>query len=116
VAITGAHLLIYTPHAEQVRATLRDVFDWPHVDAGDGWLLFRLPPAEVGVHPAEATRHDLTLMCDDLTGTLETLRERGLAVGATRQFGWGAGADVTLAPGLEILVYQPAHPVSVESG
>jgi hypothetical protein len=76
MAIIGAHVVLYTSDPDGLRATLRDVFGWRHVDAGDGWLIFALPPAEVGVHPAEGPtfhsglRHKLTLMCDDLDATI----------------------------------------------
>ena len=72
MAITGIHGLLYTTEPEQVRAMLRDVFGFPHVDAGEGWLIFAMPPAELGVHPAEGptwdsgTRHLISFMCDDI--------------------------------------------------
>ena len=68
--ITGTHALLYTSEPEALRACLRDVFGWSHVDVHDGWLIFALPPAELGVHPAEAPAHELTFMCDDITATL----------------------------------------------
>ena len=83
MAITGAHVLLYSSAAEELRAVFRDVFNWKFVDAGDGWLIFALPPAELGVHPAEGptfeagTRHQFTLMCDDITATVRELREKG---------------------------------------
>ena len=58
MAITGTHMLFYTTEPEKLRAMLRDVFGWKHVDAGDGWLIFALPPAELGVHPAEGPTYD----------------------------------------------------------
>ena len=67
MAITGAHVLLYTPEADKLRATLRDIFNWKYVDAGEGWLIFALPPAEIGVHPAEGptwdsgVRHQLSI-------------------------------------------------------
>ena len=69
MSITGMHALLYTSEPEELRAVLRDVFEWPHVDAHDGWLIFRLPPSEVAVHPADAPSHQLSLMCDDLEST-----------------------------------------------
>ncbi len=66
MAITGAHMSLYSPAAEAIRTLLRDQLDWDHVDAGDGWLIFNLPPAELGIHPADAPRHELSLICDDL--------------------------------------------------
>ena len=72
MAIIGAHVLLYSTEAEKLRATFRDGFGWKHVDAGEGWLIFALPPAELGVHPDEGPtyesgmRHQFSLMCDDI--------------------------------------------------
>lgn len=70
MAIHGVHTLLYSSEPEALREVLRDVFGFESVDAGDGWLIFRLPPAELGVHPAEGptykggARHQITFMCD----------------------------------------------------
>jgi predicted enzyme related to lactoylglutathione lyase len=86
VAIIGAHALLYTSEPEAVRAIFRDVFGWKYVDDGDGWLIFALPPAELGIHPAEGptfeggVRHQLTLMCDDIGATIEELSDKGVEV------------------------------------
>ena len=72
MAITGTHVLLYTSKPEELRAMLRDVFGFKHVDAGGGWLIFSLPPSELGVHPDEGptwesgVRHQFTLMCDNI--------------------------------------------------
>ncbi|MFN8579509.1 MAG: hypothetical protein U0163_00825 [Gemmatimonadaceae bacterium] len=81
--ITGVHSLIYSPDAEHVRAFFRDVLGLPAVDAGHGWLIFALPPAELGVHPsddsgARSTAHELYLMCDDLDSTMTELTAKGV--------------------------------------
>jgi catechol 2,3-dioxygenase-like lactoylglutathione lyase family enzyme len=98
MAITGTHMLLYTSEPDALRAVLRDVMGWPHVDAGEGWLIFALPPAEVGVHPAEGptyesgTRHQLSLMCDDIGATVAELRGKGVEVrGEPEDEGWGPG-------------------------
>ena len=98
MAITGTHMLLYTTQPEALRATFRDVFGWKHVDAGDGWLIFALPPAELGVHPAEGptfdsgVRHQLTLMCDDIRATSRQLAAKGIEVaGEPKDEGWGRG-------------------------
>jgi len=118
--ITGVHTLLYTSEPEALRAVLRDVFGWEHVDAGEGWLIFRLPPAELGVHPAEGptwesgVRQQLTLMCDDIAATLDELRGReGIEVrGEPENEGWGISVMLTLPGGVEILLYEPRHPVA----
>jgi len=119
MAITGAHVLLYTPEPEKLRATLRDVFGWKHVDAGEGWLIFKLPPAELGVHPAEGpthssgVRHQFTLMCDDITATIRELRGKGLEVkGEPKNEGWGITVMLTLPGKLDVMLYEPRHPVA----
>ena len=116
MAITGAHVLLYTSEPEQLRATLRDVFRWKHVDAGDGWLIFKLPPAELGVHPAEGqtfesgTRHQLSLMCDDIRATIQELRGKGVIVqGEPVDEGYGITVMLTLPGGVEVMLYEPRH-------
>ena len=121
MAITGAHVLLYTPEPEALRAMLRDVFGWKHVDAGEGWLIFRLPPAELGVHPAEGptaesgVRHQLSLMCDDITATARDLRAKGVKVtGEPKDEGWGITVMLKLPGGVEVMLYQPRHPVALD--
>ena len=79
--ITGMHAIVFSPQAEQVRAFFADVLDMPSADAGGGWLIFALPPAELAVHPTDgATRHELYLMCDDIQATLASLRDKGAEI------------------------------------
>src|SRR5687767_9676049 len=99
MAITGTHMLLYTSEPEAVRAILRDVFELDHVDAGDGWLIFALPPAEVGVHPAEPghAHHEVTFMCDDLDATIADLRVKGIEIkGDPMDAGFGIVVTIAL--------------------
>ena len=110
--ITGIHAIVFSPEAEQVRAFFRDVLGLSSVDAGGGWPIFALPPAELAVHPADgSTRHELYLMCDDIHATLAELRGKGVDVAkdVTNQ-GWGLLAAIRLPDGSELPVYQPRHP------
>ena len=112
MAITGVHALIYTSEADELRRVLGDVFGWRSVDAGEGWLIFALPPAELAVHPADGdARHELYLMCDDIQATLAELRAKGVEVArnVTDQ-GWGLLAAIRLPDGGEFPIYQPRHP------
>ncbi|HEX2805986.1 MAG TPA: VOC family protein [Kineosporiaceae bacterium] len=109
--ITGSHVILYTTDADADRAFLRDVLGFPHVDAGAGWLIFRLPPAEVAFHPTEGpSLHELFLMCDDLQETMRELTGRGVEftqpVSAQR---WGALTGIRLPGGGEIGLYEPYH-------
>ena len=114
MAITGAHALVYTPEAEAVRAVLRDVFGWDHVDAGDGWLIFALPPAELGVHPTdERPKHELCLMCDDVATTKAELERKGVRFrGEVEDMGFGIGVTLVLPGEVELLLYEPRHPTA----
>jgi hypothetical protein len=120
MSITGAHMLLYTSEPEALRATLRDAFGFRHVDAGDGWLIFALPPAEIAVHPAEGPtfasgmRHQVTFMCDDIRATVRELRAKGLNVKSEPEDeGWGISVMVALPGGVEVMVYEPRHPVAI---
>src|SRR5919108_2338702 len=115
MAITGFHGLVYTSEPEAVRAIFRDVFGWKHVDAGDGWLIFELPPAELGVHPAEhSDRRDLLLMCDDLEATMAELRAKGIEFrGEPEDEGFGITVTMLLPGGTELTLYEPRHKTAI---
>lgn len=110
--ITGVHAIVFSPAAEQVRAFFADVLAMPGTDAGGGWPIFALPPAELAVHPADGqTRHELYLMCDDIHATLAELRGKGVEVARdVSDQGWGLLAAIRLPDGSELPVYQPRHP------
>jgi predicted enzyme related to lactoylglutathione lyase len=110
--ITGMHAIVFSPAAEKVRAFFADVLGMDAVDAGGGWLIFALPPAELAVHPADgATRHELYLMCDDIHATLAELRSKGAdVVGDVSDQGWGLLGAIRLPDGSELPIYQPRHP------
>lgn len=120
MAITGIHGVLYTTEPDAVRAIFRDVFGWKHVDAGHGWLIFALPPAELGVHPAEGPasdaggHHQISFMCDDINATVADLRNKGIEVkdepGAAS---FGVTATIVLPGGLDVLLYQPRHPTAM---
>jgi predicted enzyme related to lactoylglutathione lyase len=120
MAITGAHMLLYTTEPEALRAMLRDVFGWKYVDAGHGWLIFALPPAEMGVHPAEGptyqsgVRHQISLMCDDIRKTIAELRGKGVEIkGEPEDEGFGVTVMLGLPGGVEVMLYEPRHPVAI---
>ena len=119
MAITGTHMLLYTTEPEKLRAMLRDVFGWKHVDAGGGWLIFKTPPAELGVHPNEGPtfesgmRHSISLMCDDIKTTIKDLRAKGVEVkGEPEDEGFGITVMLGLPGGVEVMLYEPRHPIA----
>jgi hypothetical protein len=108
--VTGAHVIIYSSQPEADRAFLRDVLGLPHVDAGEGWLIFALPPAELAVHPAEASGvHELYLTCGDLEAFVRDMERRGIACEAPRAQAWGLLTRLKLPGGGSLGVYQPRH-------
>lgn len=110
--INGAHVIIYSRDAEADRAFFRDVLGYPHVDAGGGWLIFKLPPAELATHPADGEgSHELMFMCDDVEATVKELTERGVEVTqpVTDQ-PWGRLTRFRLPGGGEVGLYEPRHP------
>ena len=113
--ITGAHVIVYSTDAEADRAFFRDVLGYPHVDAGGGWLIFKLPPAEVAVHPTEgAGSHELYLMCDDLDAAIAMLAERGVSCAAPTDERWGILTTIQLPGGGSLGLYQPRHDRATE--
>src|ERR1043166_4592215 len=105
--ITGSHVILFSPDADALRSVFRDTLGWNHVDAGDGWLIFALPPAELAVHPSEAeTKHELYLLCDDIAATVDDLRAKGLDVrGQPEDRGWGIATTLVLPGGVEVGLY-----------
>ena len=120
--ITGAHVLLYTSDPEADRGFFRDVLGFPSVDAGRGWLIFALPPAEVAVHPLDAAAPppdraamlgaSLYLMCDDVAATVQSLEAKGVACSALHTERWGIVTTVRLPSGSTLGLYQPSHPVA----
>ena len=110
--ITGVHAIVFSPDAAKVRAFFADVLNLPSADAGGGWLIFALPPAELAVHPADdGSRHELYLMCDDIRATLAELTGKGVEVARdVSDQGWGLLAAIRLPDGAELGIYQPRHP------
>jgi catechol 2,3-dioxygenase-like lactoylglutathione lyase family enzyme len=134
--INGAHIVLYTTDAEADRAFFRDVLNLPSVDAGHGWLIFALPPAEAAFHDLDKqswdkksldkksldkkspeqndarqnTGHELYLMCDDLAATLRDLKSKNVPVSAITEQRWGSLATLTLPSGSNLGIYQPKHP------
>jgi catechol 2,3-dioxygenase-like lactoylglutathione lyase family enzyme len=110
--ITGAHAIIFTKDADGVRAFLRDVLGLSSVDAGGGWPVFGLPPAELAVHPTDGDPHDeLYLMTDDLYATVAKLQDRGVKfTRPIKDAGWGLLTALELPDGRELALYEPRHP------
>ncbi len=124
VVINGFHALIYSDDPTATRAFLRDVLGWPYVDAHGGWLIFKTPPAEVGVHPSESDdgehwatppHHQLTLMCDDLHATIDELRAKGVEIyDAVEDQGFGLVVSINVPGAGSMLLYEPRHTVAYD--
>ena len=112
--ITGAHVIVYSTNADADRAFFRDVLNYPYVDAGGGWLIFKLPPAEVAVHPAEGPSHELYLTCDNVRATVDDLAGKGVTCSAVSDERWGLLTHIRLPGGGEVGLYEPRHPKATE--
>jgi catechol 2,3-dioxygenase-like lactoylglutathione lyase family enzyme len=113
--INGAHVILYSKDPDADRAFFRDVLKFPAVDAGHGWLIFALPPAEAAFHPAEKIeRHELYLMCDDLAATIESLKQQKVKCGAVKKERWGSITEIELPGGGKLGLYQPTHPTAIK--
>jgi catechol 2,3-dioxygenase-like lactoylglutathione lyase family enzyme len=109
--INGAHVVVYSRDPEADRAFFRDILGFPCVDAGHGWLIFALPPAEAAFHPAESNdRHELYLMCDNLKTEMAALRGKGVECSAVLEERWGSITKIRLPGGGQIGLYEPRHP------
>ena len=122
--ITGAHFLLYSKNPEADRKFFRDVLQFRAVDAGGGWLIFALPPAEMGIHPASEgfaqlhAEHNLLgtvlyLMCDDLPSFVKSLQAKNVQCTEIEQAQWGIKTTIKLPSGGEIGLYQPRHPTAI---
>jgi predicted enzyme related to lactoylglutathione lyase len=120
MAITGVHALLYTSAPDAVRSIFRDVFGWKHVDNGNGWLIFALPPAELGIHPGEGPTfdsgisHQLSFMCDDINATVAELRSKGIEIrGEPKDEGYGILTTIVLPGGVDVVLYEPRHVTAI---
>ncbi len=109
--ITSVHTIVYASDADQARAFFRDVLGLPNVDAHDGWLIFKLPPAELAVHPAaDGGRHELYLMCDDIAATMADLEAKGAEfTSPVTEQGFGLVTSIAVPGGGELGLYEPRH-------
>lgn len=115
--IQGAHMILYTRDAEADRAFFRDVLEWPHVDAHDGWLIFALPPSEIACHPVmdDGEKHEIYLMCEDVEAFVANMAARGFACTQVEDAGWGRLTSLTMPGGSRLGVYEPQHPSPILS-
>jgi hypothetical protein len=108
--IHGAHVIIYSKDSEADRAFFRDVLKYESVDAGHGWLIFALPPAEVAVHASEGNDvHELFLMCDDVQAFIAEMKKKEVECSPVDEQRWGSITRLTLPGGGKLGVYQPKH-------
>jgi len=113
--ISGIHTLIYSKDAKRAREFFKDVLELPSVDAGEGWLIFALPPAELAIHPTEGkSYHELYFMCEDIKETTDKLKKKGIKIiDPITDRGWGLVTRIKLRSGDEFGLYQPKHPAAI---
>jgi catechol 2,3-dioxygenase-like lactoylglutathione lyase family enzyme len=121
--INGAHVLFYSTNPEADRAFFSDVLKFRSVDAGGGWAIFALPPAEAAIHPVDeefSQRHGgnkflgavLYLICDDLKATMAELKKKKVECTEVQKADWGTSTTFPLPSGAGIGLYQPTHPTA----
>ncbi len=111
--IFGAHVIVFSKDANADRAFLKEVLGLSSVDAGHGWLIFALPPAEVAVHPTDETGgHELYLMCDDLKAEISAFAKKGVHCSEVQEARWGSITHIRLPGGGDVGLYQPKHPLA----
>ncbi len=112
--IFGSHMIVYSKDADADRVFFRDILKLASVDAGRGWLVFALPPAEAAIHPSDGNdRHELYFMCDDLESEILRLKQRGVICSEVQEARWGSVIKITLPGGGEVGLYQPRHPTAL---
>ncbi len=108
--ISGAHVMIFTRDEDADRAFLRDVLEIPCIDAGGGWLIYKLPPTELGIHGGpENEVHKLYLMCDDLDEAIVSLKRKGADCSEPFSASWGRATSISLPGGGKLGLYEPSH-------
>jgi catechol 2,3-dioxygenase-like lactoylglutathione lyase family enzyme len=122
--ITSTHAIIFAKDADRARAFFRDSLGFPAVDAHDGWLIFKLPPAELGIHPEDPSdsagagdhgRHEFYLMCDDIEATVAELEDKGVEFTTpVENQGFGLIARFKIPGAGEMGLYQPRHPTAYD--
>ena len=112
--ISGAHMIVYSKDAEADRAFFRNVLGFASVDAGHGWLIFAMPPAEAAFHPSDANDvHELYFMCEDLKAEMAALAEKGVRCLDVQEARWGSITKIQLPGGGKVGLYQPKHPTAI---
>jgi len=113
--IFGAHVVLFSKDADADRAFFRDVLKLDSVDAGHGWLIFKMPPGELAVHPAESnSSHELYLLCDDLKAEMQGLVAKGVHCSDVHEERWGSITKIRLPGGSDLGLYQPKHLMALE--
>jgi catechol 2,3-dioxygenase-like lactoylglutathione lyase family enzyme len=114
--INGGHVIIHSRDPEADRAFFRDVLGYPYVEAGGGWLIFKLPPAEIAVHPTDGPEsHEFYLMCDDVEATMSELAAKGVEfIRPVSDERWGRLTRLRLPGGGELGMYEPRHERATE--
>jgi hypothetical protein len=113
--IIGTHVLLYSNNADADRAFLRDTLGFKGIDVGGGWLIMKLPPAEIGVHPTEEKPSaEIYLICDDMDNTLTELQAKGIACSPIQTAAWGKMTMISMPSGAKLGMYEPRHEIAID--
>ncbi len=120
--IKGVHTMFYSSEPEALRGFIRDKLGFPYTDVGDGWLIFELPEADMGCHPADKEEapsgtHAISFYCDDIGKTVAELRARGVEfIGEISDAGFGLSIHFTMPGDVKVQLYQPHYTKDSSSG
>lgn len=114
--IRGVHTMFYSSEPEALRAFFRDTLGLPATDVGDGWLIFDLPEADLGCHPAggpdgaPSGTPSISFYCDDIAATVAELAARGVEfTGPVEDHGYGLVTHMRVPGGFAVQLYQPRY-------
>jgi hypothetical protein len=119
--IKGVHTMFYSSQVEELRKFIKEKLQFSYSDLGDGWLIFDLPEADMGCHPADAEdgsisgTHNISFYCDDIYATVKVLKSRGVEfIDEISNAGYGLVTHFIMPGNVEVQLYEPLYKKSTK--